>query len=72
MRETTRAAMTEALGDALDRKGWLQTDLARALSVSDVTISRFFTGKQFPRPDMLDRMAHVLGCRVHITLEPLE
>lgn len=72
MRETTRAAMVEALRDALDHKGWTQTELARRMGVHEVTISRFFTGKQIPRPEMLDRIAHVLDARVAIRLEPLE
>lgn len=32
--------------DDLDDRGWLKTDLARAAELSDMTVSRFFRGKQ--------------------------
>jgi hypothetical protein len=34
------------MSDDMEELGWLKTDLARAAELSDMTVSRFFRGKQ--------------------------
>lgn len=42
-------------------KGWNQTDLAKALGVTQLTVSNWETGITFPTPRRIKDVAEVLG-----------
>ena len=46
----------------LEQKNKTQRQLARALSTTDATVSRWINGEAMPRPAMLDRIAAYLMC----------
>lgn len=50
------------LRNYLEVKRKTQSDLARHLSVSTVSVSRWANGEAMPRPTMLDRICAFLGC----------
>jgi len=41
-------------------RGWMNTDLARAAGVSDMTVTRFFSGER-RTPRTADKLARALG-----------
>jgi transcriptional regulator with XRE-family HTH domain len=49
------------------RRKWLQSDLAKAVGVTEVTVSRWETGEVFPQPLYCRKLCEVLG----ISLEDL-
>lgn len=50
------------LRNHLDAKRKTQSDLARHLGVSTVSVSRWANGEAMPRPAMLDRICTFLNC----------
>ncbi|NNB32784.1 helix-turn-helix domain-containing protein [Pseudomonas fragi] len=50
----------EALRAALVQRGWTQKDLANQLGVSAQSVTNWFKGKDFPRPDKLLKLATTL------------
>ena len=51
---------TESLRAALAQRGWTQKDLADQLGVSAQSVTNWFKGKDFPRPDKLLKLATTL------------
>jgi transcriptional regulator with XRE-family HTH domain/Zn-dependent peptidase ImmA (M78 family) len=51
---------TETLRTALAQRGWTQKDLADQLGVSAQSVTNWFKGKDFPRPDKLLKLATTL------------
>ena len=54
MEKTLHAAVIQ---DALGKLGWSQVDLATQVAVSPQVVSHWLTGKHFPRPDKLLKIA---------------
>lgn len=50
----------DKLRDDMSERGWLPTDLARAAGVSDMTVSRFFSGER-ANPRTVEKLAKALG-----------
>ena len=46
----------------LETKQKSQKDLAKALGVTEATVSRWVNGEQYPRHNMIDRIAQYLMC----------
>jgi transcriptional regulator with XRE-family HTH domain len=44
-----------------DLRGWSLDTTAAAVLTSAATVSRIETGRQFPRPDLLARLAELTG-----------
>ena len=42
-------------------RGWSQTQLAKKVGATQAQVSQWETGKAAPRPEVLDRMRHLLG-----------
>ncbi|EKT4542414.1 XRE family transcriptional regulator [Pseudomonas sp. NBRC 111118] len=51
---------TESLRAALAQRGWTQKDLADQMGVSAQSVTNWFKGKDFPRPDKLLKLATML------------
>lgn len=49
------------LSRILAEKGWDQAKLAKKMAVSGPTVSRWLSGKDFPRPGKLKKLWQVLG-----------
>jgi transcriptional regulator with XRE-family HTH domain len=54
MEKTLHAAVIQ---DALSKLGWSRADLANQVAVSPQVVSHWLTGKHFPRPDKLLKLA---------------
>ena len=61
MKKTT-AVFSTNLRNYLDAQRKTQSDLARHLNVSAVSVSRWANGESLPRANMLDRICAYLGC----------
>jgi transcriptional regulator with XRE-family HTH domain len=55
---------SESVKSALTQKGWTQKDLAAAVGVSAQSVTNWFKGEDFPRPDKLLRLASTLKLRL--------
>lgn len=51
---------TDSLRAALAQRGWTQRDLADQMGVSAQSVTNWFKGKDFPRPDKLLKLATML------------
>lgn len=60
----TIEVFSENLRTKLDEKRKSQKDLAKALDVTEASVSRWVNGEQYPRPAMVDRIAQYLMCSV--------
>jgi len=52
---------SKRLQDFLNKKGWMQTDLARLLKVSPVTVWRWTDGRSEPAPKLRKKLSQKLG-----------
>lgn len=59
---TNREAFQMSLPRYMERAGISQSDLAEAVGVSKSTVHCWVHGKAFPRIDVMQRIADVLGC----------
>jgi transcriptional regulator with XRE-family HTH domain len=59
---TDREAFTITLPKYMDKAGITKSELAEAVGVSKSTVSCWVHGKAFPRIDVMQRIADVLGC----------
>lgn len=59
----------EKLRDLRKRKGWTQEEFGDMLGINKVTVSGYESGKRQPTPDMLSKMADLLGVSVDVILE---
>ena len=55
-----KALILENLKNAMEKAGFSQSSLARKLGVSKEIVSKWLSGKKFPRPDKLLRLALIL------------
>lgn len=78
---TTRAewyanALPRALALAAIRKrsenGWTQTELGRELGMTQAQVSRLESAEHMPSLATLQRVAHVLGLQIEMTIGPRE
>jgi transcriptional regulator with XRE-family HTH domain len=53
--------ISERLEAVLEEKNIKQKELAKAIGVTEVTISRYLNGERKPRPDIIIKMADYLG-----------
>lgn len=53
---------SDNLRNKLEDKRKTQKDLAKALGVTEATVSRWVNGEQYPRHAMIDRIAQYLMC----------
>lgn len=60
----------ESLRAALAERGWKQKDLADQLGVSAQSVTNWFKGKDFPRPDKLLKLATTLHMSFAELVEP--
>lgn len=63
----TLSTIGRALAHALNASGMSQDDLARAVGVSQPTVSRWVTGENEPSSDMLNKMAGAMGRPIVVT-----
>lgn len=54
--------MIVSLADRRGKIGLTQEELAKRLGTDRTTVVKWEKGKSFPRPQMLIRLAEVLGC----------
>lgn len=59
------------LKETADSKGLNQSAIAEALKVTRASVSKWFTGKSFPRPAELLKLGKLLGLRYHELVERL-
>lgn len=59
---TNREAFKKALPKYMDKARINQRELAKAVEVSESTVSCWISGKAFPRIDIIQKIADVLGC----------
>jgi plasmid maintenance system antidote protein VapI len=63
------AIFADNLQDWLTRKGWNQSDLARAIGANPSVVSKWVRGKQRPQPDQCARIAEVTRKSADYVLE---
>lgn len=64
MSENARETFAFNLRRIAEQKGRGQTDFVTALSCSSSTVSDWFSGKKYPRVNMMQRIADFLGVRL--------
>lgn len=67
-----QAEIGPKIREARDKKRWKQKELAAAVHVEPVTVSRWETGKNVPDFGMLERLAEVLGQPLAYFVTPIE
>ena len=63
MSDTARETFVKNLRHLMEAKGISQADISRELDVSSATASDWCTGKKYPRIDVMQRLADLLGVR---------
>lgn len=63
MPDTAREAFVKNLRYLMEARGISQADICRELDVSSATASDWCTGKKYPRIDVMQRLAELLGVR---------
>ena len=63
MPDTARETFVKNLRHLMEAKGISQADISRELDVSSATASDWCTGKKYPRIDVMQRLADLLGVR---------
>lgn len=61
MPDNVREIFTKNLRYLMEAKGITQADICRELEVSSATVSDWCSGKKYPRPDKMQRLADLLG-----------
>lgn len=61
MPDNVREIFTKNLRYLMEAKGITQADICRELDVSSATVSDWCSGKKYPRPDKMQRLADLLG-----------
>lgn len=59
---TNREAFKKALPQYMDKANMNQRELAKAVGMSESIVHCWITGKAFPRIDVIQKIADVLGC----------
>lgn len=70
--QATRLAyqLGRAVRDLRERRGWTQTDLARAAGMTQSAVARFEAGGTIPTLPVLDRVAQALDADLTVTVTP--
>lgn len=70
--QATRLAyeLGRAVRDLRARRGWSQTDLARAAGMTQSAVARFEAGGTVPTLPVLDRVAQALDADLIVTVTP--
>ena len=63
MPDNAREIFVKNLRFFMEEKGISQADICRELDVSSATVSNWFTGQKYPRIDMMQKLADLLGVR---------
>ena len=61
MPDNVREIFVKNLRYLMEAKGITQADICRELDVSSATVSDWCSGKKYPRPDKMQRLADLLG-----------
>jgi len=61
MPDNARETFVRNLRYLMDARGITQADICRELGVSSTTVSDWCTGKKYPRVDVMQRLADLLG-----------
>lgn len=61
---TDREIFTRNFRKFLSQSGYQQQDIAKAVGVSRQTVSTWVTGKNYPRADVMERLASFFGIRL--------
>ena len=61
MPDNVRDIFVKNLRYLMEAKGITQADICRELEVSSATVSDWCSGKKYPRPDKMQRLADLLG-----------
>jgi transcriptional regulator with XRE-family HTH domain len=64
MAEDARIRVGRGIRRARERKGWTQTELARAVLASDAQVSRWENGRAVPRIETLEQIAAILDTTI--------
>ena len=57
-----------AVRELREQRGWSQTDLARAASMTQSSVARFEAGGTVPTLPVLDRLAQALDAELNVTV----
>jgi len=63
MPDNAREIFVRNLRYFMEAKGISQADICRELEVSSATVSNWFTGQRYPRIDVMQRLADMLGVK---------
>lgn len=63
MPDNARETFVKNLRYFMEAKGISQADICRELEVSSATVSNWFTGQRYPRIDVMQRLADLLGVK---------
>ena len=63
MPDNAREIFVRNLRYFMEAKGISQADICRELDVSSATVSNWFTGQRYPRIDVMQRLADLLGVK---------
>lgn len=64
METSTRDIFAKNLRRFADEKHLAQTDIATLVDCSTATVSDWFNGKKYPRPNRMQRIADILGVKM--------
>jgi ribosome-binding protein aMBF1 (putative translation factor) len=59
-----------AVRELREQRGWTQAQLAQNASMTQPAVARFEAGGTVPTIPVLERLAHALGARLVVQLEP--
>jgi ribosome-binding protein aMBF1 (putative translation factor) len=59
-----------AVRELREQRGWTQAQLAETASMTQPAVARFEAGGTVPTIPVLERLAHALGARLVVQLEP--
>jgi ribosome-binding protein aMBF1 (putative translation factor) len=70
--EATRVAfeLGAAVREMRERRGWTQTQLARAAGMTQPAVARFEAGGTVPTIPLLERLARALDAKLVVRLDP--
>jgi len=61
MPDNAREIFVKNLNELMERRGISQADIIRELGVTSAAVSNWCTGKKYPRIDIMQRLADMLG-----------
>ena len=64
--ERARTCFSELLKWKIKRSGMTQGDIAKKLGITEVSLSRYVSGKGYPKIDMLYRLSEILNANPEI------